>query len=167
MTTELKTYNRRSFSLVCFTFYNKQSPKVLVNLWIWTVVFFNIDTDKKKFLFYWANFFQFFYFLSFMIFSLRIKVTCNPTCISDLSNMSISSTSRSIQYLFNIDKTSSILNRYRIYIVDIADISLTLTSSRLLTSQHQRCLTDIEFTSMKLPIIRWHKHRRHRIVYAV
>lgn len=126
MTTELKTYNRRSFSLVCFTFYNKQSPKVLVNLWIWTVVFFNINTDKKKFLFYWANFFQFSYFLSFMIFSLRIKVTCNPTCISDLSNMSISSTSRSIQYLFNIDKTSSILNRYRIYIVDIADISLTL-----------------------------------------
>lgn len=167
MTTELKTYKRRSFPLVCFTFYNKQSPKVLVNLWIWTVVFFNINTDKKKFLFYWANFFQFSYFLSFMIFSLRIKVTCNPTCIFDLSNMSISSTSRSIQYLFNIDKTSSILNRYRIYIVDIADISLTLTSSRLLTSQHQRCLTDIEFTSMKLPIIRWHKHRRHRIVYAV
>lgn len=114
--------------------------------------FFNFNTDKKKFLFYWANCFQF-SLKSFMIFSLRIKVTCNQTCISDLSNMSISSTSRSIQYLFNIDKTSSILNRYRIYIVDIADISLTLTSSRLLTSQHQRCLTDIEFTSMKLPII--------------
>lgn len=51
------------------------------------------------------------------------------------------------RYFFDVNivdfATSTVFNRYRVYTVDFADISLTFTSS---TWQCIRCWTDIEFT---------------------
>lgn len=57
--------------------------------------------------------------------------------------------------------TLTMLNRYRVYIVDITDFSLTLTSSAL---QRRRCWTNIEFTLSKSRIFPKRLNRRHRSV---